>query len=115
MISPRLRFIIESPRALMELKTMTQTPDIQDKSPSTTQTTEHASQIRQARIDKLDAWRQKGMNPYSYHFQKTESHADLQTKYQALDNGIDTEDKVSVAGRVMALRNSGMFIDLQDP
>ena len=78
-------------------------------------TTEHATQIRQGRIDKLEMWRQLGHNPYPYHFEKTSSNAALQAQYEALENGVETEDVVSVAGRVMALRNSGMFIDLQDP
>jgi len=82
---------------------------------NTQHTTEHAAQIRQARIDKLDAWQKLGHNPYPYHFEKSHSNAELQAKYEGLENGVETEDVVSVAGRVMALRNSGMFIDLQDP
>jgi lysyl-tRNA synthetase, class II len=77
-------------------------------------TSEHAAQIRQTRIDKLEAWQKLGHNPYPYHYQKSHSNAELQEKYSNLENGIETEDVVSVAGRVMALRNSGMFIDLQD-
>lgn len=88
---------------------MTQSP------PEAAHTSEHAAQIRQTRIDKLDAWRQLGMNPYPYKFDKSHSSAELQAKYAHLENGQETEDRVSVAGRVMALRNSGMFIDLQDP
>ena len=82
---------------------------------ATQHTTEHAAQIRQSRIDKLDAWQKLGHNPYPYHFEKSHSNAELQAKYEGLENGVETEDVVSVAGRVMALRNSGMFIDLQDP
>lgn len=78
-------------------------------------TTEHATQIRQSRIDKLDTWQKLGHNPYPYHFVKSSSNAEIQAKYESLESGIETEDVVSVAGRVMALRNSGMFIDLQDP
>jgi lysyl-tRNA synthetase class 2 len=90
-------------------------PDVQETHPSTAHASEHAAQIRQTRIDKLDAWREAGMNPYPYHFEKSHSNAELQAKYAELETGAETEDKVSVAGRVMALRNSGMFIDLQDP
>jgi len=77
--------------------------------------TEHASQIRQGRIDKLETWRKLGHNPYPYHFEKSAGNAEIQAKYADLESGVETEDVVSVAGRVMALRNSGMFIDLQDP
>lgn len=83
--------------------------------PDAQHTSEHAAQIRQTRIDKLDSWQKLGHNPYPYHFEKSHSNAELQTKYDHLENGVETEDMVSVAGRVMALRNSGMFIDLQDP
>ena len=79
------------------------------------QQSEYAAQMRQARIDKLEAWKKLGMNPYPYHYSKTSSNAELQAKYAHLENGVETEDVVSVAGRVMALRNSGMFIDLHDP
>lgn len=101
---------------------MTQTPS-NPTAPSTSQkdqpdaaphTSEHAAQIRQARIDKLDAWQKLGHNPYPYHYEKSHRNAALQEQYQGLENGVETEDVVSVAGRVMALRNSGMFIDLQD-
>jgi lysyl-tRNA synthetase class 2 len=78
-------------------------------------TSEHAAHIRQGRIDKLDTWRQRGVNPYPYHYEKSHTHAELQARYESLETGVETEDAVSVAGRVMALRNSGMFIDLQDP
>jgi lysyl-tRNA synthetase class 2 len=76
---------------------------------------ENASRLRQTRIDKLEAWRERGINPYPYRFEKSHANADLQSRYEALENGVETEDCVSVAGRVMALRNNGMFIDLQDP
>ncbi len=95
---------------------MTHTPpEIQPSTAPAEHTSEHAAQIRQARIDKLDSWRKLGMNPFPHHFDKSHTNAELQTQYQVLENGVETEDRVSVAGRVMALRNSGMFIDLQDP
>lgn len=79
------------------------------------QQSEHAARIRQGRIDKLDAWKNMGQNPYPYHFKKSHTNAELQETYQNLETGVETPDTVSVAGRVMALRNSGMFIDLHDP
>lgn len=85
--------------------------------PAETQLSEAQStnRLREVRIEKLQAWRDKGVNPYPYHFEKTHSHQALQEKYKDLPTGTETEDVVSVAGRVMAVRNSGMFIDLQDP
>ena len=70
--------------------------------------------IRQTRIQKLAELADKGINPYPYVFNKNANAADLQEKYKDLEAGIETDDEYSVAGRVMAIRNSGMFIDLMD-
>lgn len=72
------------------------------------------NQIRQTRIQKLADLADKGVNPYPYFFDKTINAKDLQAKYADLEAGVETEDVYSVAGRVMAIRNTGMFIDLQD-
>ncbi len=71
-------------------------------------------QIRQTRIQKLADLADRGVNPYPYVFKKTADAAALQEKYKELESGIETEDVYSVAGRVMAIRNTGMFIDLMD-
>ena len=72
------------------------------------------NQIRQTRIQKLTDLADKGVNPYPYSFNKTISAKALQKKYAQLEAGEETADVYSVAGRVMAIRNTGMFIDLQD-
>lgn len=69
---------------------------------------------RDSRLAKLKALEEKGYNPYPYRFQPNAFAADLQDKYNELEAGTDTEDRVTVAGRAMAVRNSGMFIDLKD-
>ena len=69
---------------------------------------------RDSRLAKLKALEEKGYNPYPYRFQPNAFAADLQDKYKNLEVGTDTEDRVTVAGRAMAVRNSGMFIDLKD-
>lgn len=70
--------------------------------------------IRQARVQKLTDLADKGINPYPYSYSKDTNAADLQEKYKSLENGEETGDTYSIAGRVMAMRNSGMFIDLMD-
>ena len=70
--------------------------------------------IREARIQKLTDLIDKGINPYPYSFDKNISAKQLQEKYKDLEAGAETEDTYSVAGRVMAMRNTGMFIDLVD-
>lgn len=70
--------------------------------------------IRQGRIQKLTDLADKGINPYPYSYNKDANAHDLQEKYKDLPIGEETEDHYSVAGRIMAMRNSGMFIDLMD-
>ena len=68
----------------------------------------------QARLNKLNKLLEVGYNPYPYLFKPDSFAADLQEKYKDLEAGSETEDKVIIAGRAMAVRNSGMFIDLKD-
>lgn len=70
--------------------------------------------IRNTRIQKLTELADKGINPYPYSFDKNASAKHLQEKYENLAAGEETQDSYSVAGRVMAMRNTGMFIDLMD-
>ena len=70
--------------------------------------------IREARIQKLTDLIDKGINPYPYSFDKDISAKALQEKYKDLEAGAETNDTYSVAGRIMAMRNTGMFIDLVD-
>ena len=70
--------------------------------------------VREGRIQKLTDLIDMGVNPYPYTFDKTANAQTLQKKYENLEAGVETQDIYSVAGRVMAIRNSGMFIDLMD-
>ncbi|MBP6985013.1 MAG: lysine--tRNA ligase [Alphaproteobacteria bacterium] len=69
---------------------------------------------RDTRLQKVDELRAMGVNPYPYRFDKTHDASDLHEKYQHLSNGEETADRIQIAGRVMSIRNSGMFIDLLD-
>lgn len=81
----------------------------QDTAPAAGQT-----ELRKVRQDKCDALREAGGNPYPYKYDPSHKAAALQEQYKNLENGTETEDRVRVAGRIMAMRNNGMFIDLQD-
>ena len=70
--------------------------------------------IRQIRVEKANNLRERGLNPYPYKYDKTIMAKGLQDKYKDLAVGEETSDSYKVAGRVMAVRNSGMFIDLVD-
>ena len=72
------------------------------------------AQIRNVRIQKMENLRERGLNPYPYGYDKDIMAQDLQDKYKDLAAGEEIEDCYHVAGRVMANRNTGMFIDLVD-
>lgn len=83
--------------------------------PTSTESTNTIETIRQQRIDKLATWaNDHDVNPYPYQFEKSHTNQQLQTHYETLENGTETEDVGTVAGRIMAIRNSGMFLDVQD-
>jgi len=69
---------------------------------------------RESRLAKLRTLQEKGYNPYPYRFVPNTYAAELHEKYKDLPDGTDTEDRVTIAGRAMAVRNSGMFVDLKD-
>jgi lysyl-tRNA synthetase, class II len=105
----------QPPSSSQESASNPATCHLPDVHPDGQSVSEHAASIRQGRVDKLAMWEAAGQNPYPYRFIKSHTNAELQTCYASLENGVETTDEVSVAGRIMALRNSGMFIDLQDP
>lgn len=69
---------------------------------------------REAREQKLAELKKRGIEPYPPKYHRSHKAQELQDKYASLENGQETQDKVDVAGRIMAMRNNGMFIDLQD-
>ena len=69
---------------------------------------------RDSRLAKLKTLQDNGYNPYPYRFAPDAFAADLQEKYKDIEAGTDTEDRVTIAGRAMAVRNNGMFIDVKD-
>ena len=68
----------------------------------------------EVRYAKLEEAKSKGINPYAYTFDREHEANLLQEKYKDLADGSETEDMVAVAGRITAMRNNGMFIDLAD-
>jgi lysyl-tRNA synthetase, class II len=72
------------------------------------------NQFRNARLQKLAALKALGIDPYPYEWRRSAEAKELEARYAALPADAVTEDRVSVAGRIRAIRNSGMFIDLHD-
>jgi len=69
---------------------------------------------RQIRLEKLKKMEEKGINAYPHTYKPTATSKSLSEKYADLAPDTQTEDVVSVAGRVRAIRNSGMFMDIYD-
>ena len=65
---------------------------------------------------KLDALRAAGVEPYVDRYDVTDHAAELIARYAELEDGADTADVVSVAGRVVAARDQGkiVFLVLRD-
>jgi lysyl-tRNA synthetase class 2 len=70
--------------------------------------------LRSVRIGKCEGLKALGIEPYPYSFERTYEAGQLERRYTGLAAGVETEDRVRVAGRIRAMRNSGMFIDLHD-
>ena len=81
-------------------------------------TTENIAQAgldqRAVRLEKLKKLESMGINAYPPVFNPDFTAKALNEKYAALANEEQTDDVVKVAGRVRAIRNSGMFMDLYD-
>lgn len=82
--------------------------------PAAPQQVTDSNALIEAKIENLKHLQAKGVNPFPYRFDVSAFADDLQKKHEKLENGQVTEERVSVAGRIMAYRNSGMFIDLRD-
>ncbi|MCW6035808.1 lysine--tRNA ligase [Spirulina subsalsa FACHB-351] len=73
-------------------------------------------EIRATRLEKVEQLKQEGLNPYAYRWESTHQAAQLQTSYSDLGNGEEVEEKVAIAGRILARRVFGKlaFFTLQD-
>lgn len=76
------------------------------------------SELRQARLAKVAAMREAGVEPFEYTYKPTHTAAELQAEYDGrLEPGEEDEEAdVAVAGRIMARRVFGKlaFYTLQD-
>jgi lysyl-tRNA synthetase class 2 len=70
--------------------------------------------LRAVRIGKRDSLKALGVDPYPYSFERTDEAGELERRHAGLAAGAETAERVRVAGRIRAMRNSGMFIDLHD-
>jgi len=73
-----------------------------------------SSDATEVRAQKLAKLRETIGDVYPAHFHRTMTNAELAEKYEGLEPDTETEDTVTVAGRVYSSRNSGMFMDIHD-
>lgn len=65
---------------------------------------------QQRRLGLVDAVRDGGGNPYPYRFDRTHTLAEIRDGWGHLEPGIETEDAVAAAGRIMLKRDSGKLV-----
>ncbi len=66
------------------------------------------------RLKKLRELKNLGIAIYPSSYERTDHMQSLQDRYASLETGTNTEETVRIAGRVLSMRNSGMFLDLHD-
>jgi lysyl-tRNA synthetase class 2 len=62
------------------------------------------------RLAKLDEMRRAGTDPYPYRFDRSHTLDEVREAHGALEPGTETEHRVSLAGRVMLIRDSGKLV-----
>ncbi len=75
-----------------------------------------AHPLTAARLEKLEALRAAGVDPYPPRFERTHLAAELHTAFGDLEAGAETDVEASVAGRIMLKRSFGrlVFATVQD-
>lgn len=68
-----------------------------------------SSDATEVRAQKLKLLRDQIGEVYPAHFHRTMTNAELIAKYENLEPDVETQDVVTVAGRVYSSRNSGMM------
>ena len=76
--------------------------------------TEKPSTLFSQRLSTAVELRKSGVDPYPANVPRTHTNRDLQASQSSLEVGGETSDRAAVAGRVMSMRNSGMFVDIFD-
>ncbi|MDD4519451.1 MAG: lysine--tRNA ligase [Alphaproteobacteria bacterium] len=75
---------------------------------------EITNEQRDIRIEKEKELERMGINPYPHIYRPTHTSSLLNEENKDLPNDTEKEELVKVAGRIRAIRNSGMFMDIYD-
>ena len=62
------------------------------------------------RLDKIGKLRERAIDPYPYRFDRSHSLQQLRAEFGGLEAGTETDQRVSVAGRMMRRREQGKLI-----
>ena len=65
---------------------------------------------RVRRLARVDELRKRGDEPYPYRFDRSHTLAEVRREWGALEPGAETGDEVTVAGRLMLLRDTGKLV-----
>lgn len=78
--------------------------------------TEELSELLKVRREKLDELKSKGINPFPYTYDKSHNAAGILKEFEQLEEGGESKEPVSLAGRIMTKRGHGKasFAHLQD-
>ncbi|NQT29962.1 MAG: lysine--tRNA ligase [Candidatus Saganbacteria bacterium] len=77
---------------------------------------EELSELLRVRRDKLEDIKNKGINPFPYRYERTNTGAEILEKFEKIKEGEESPEEVKVAGRIMTKRGHGKasFAHLQD-
>lgn len=72
--------------------------------------------IAKQRLEKLDRIRARGIDPYPRSYQRSHTTQEAIALLKQKEEGLTDQDRVSVAGRIMAIRRMGKssFLDIRD-
>ena len=65
---------------------------------------------RVRRLARVDELRTRGEQPYPYRFDRSHTLAEVRAHWDTLEPGSETTDEVTIAGRVMLLRDTGKLV-----
>ncbi len=90
------------------------TPDPQpaehDAAPTGAPTGSGLAAEKARRLARIEELRANGVSPYPYRFDRSHTVAEIRERWGDLEPGVETDDAVTVAGRVMLKRDSGKLV-----
>jgi len=77
---------------------------------------EELSELLRVRREKLDELKNRGVNPFPYRYERNTNANEILTNFEKLNDGEESIEEVSIAGRIMTKRGHGKasFATLQD-